>query len=37
MTATLVHLANMTRADWAVVSTAATVLGLAVRDVRRQM
>lgn len=37
MTAAIVHFKNMAAADWAVVATAATVLGLAVRDVRRQM
>lgn len=36
MTAQLLHTADMTRADWLVVSLAVSVLVLAVRDVRGQ-
>ena len=32
----VLHLANMTAGDWAVCATAATVVALAWRDVKRQ-
>lgn len=36
MLAQVLHLADMTGADWAVCATAATVVGLAWRDIKRQ-